>query len=118
LKTATFVEASRALGSSNWHIIFRHLLGNVLPLAFATIALYIPGAIITEAALSFLALGDPNTPSWGRMLYSANAFGAFQNLAWWWIIPPGIAITLISLSFVFIGTTLNEILNPKIRARR
>jgi ABC-type dipeptide/oligopeptide/nickel transport system permease subunit len=118
LKTATYVEASRALGSSNWHIIFRHLLGNVLPLAFATIALYIPGAIITEAALSFLALGDPNTPSWGRMLYSANAFGAFQNLAWWWIIPPGIAITLISLSFVFIGTTLNEILNPKIRSRR
>lgn len=118
LKTATFVEASRALGSSNWHIIFRHLLGNVLPLAFATIALYIPGAIMTEAALSFLALGDPNTPSWGRMLYSANAFGAFQHLAWWWIIPPGIAITLISLSFVFIGTTLNEILNPKIRARR
>ncbi|WP_455369765.1 ABC transporter permease [[Eubacterium] cellulosolvens] len=118
LKTATFVEASRALGSSNLHIIFRHLLGNVLPLAFATIALYIPGAIITEAALSFLALGDPNTPSWGRMLYSANAFGAFQNLAWWWIIPPGIAITLISLSFVFIGTTLNEILNPKIQARR
>jgi peptide/nickel transport system permease protein len=118
LKTATFVEASRALGSSNLHIIFRHLLGNVLPLAFATIALYIPGAIITEASLSFLALGDPNTPSWGRMLYSANAFGAFQHLAWWWIIPPGIAITLISLSFVFIGTTLNEILNPKIRARR
>lgn len=118
LKTATFVEASRALGSSNLHIIFRHLLGNVLPLAFATIALYIPGAVITEASLSFLALGDPNTPSWGRMLYSANAFGAFQHLAWWWIIPPGIAITLISLSFVFIGTTLNEILNPKIRARR
>jgi peptide/nickel transport system permease protein len=98
--------------------MIRHLLPNVLPLAYATIALYIPGAIITEAALSFLALGDPNTPSWGRIFYSANAFGAFQHLAWWWIMPPGIAITALSLSFVFIGTTMDEILNPKVRARR
>jgi peptide/nickel transport system permease protein len=118
LKTATFVEASRAIGSSSRWIILRHLLPNVLPLAYATIALYIPGAIITEAALSFLALGDPNTASWGRMFYSANAFGAFQNLAWWWIIPPGVAITFLSISFVFIGTTMDEILNPRIRARR
>ncbi len=118
LKTATFVEASRSIGSSDWHIILRHLLPNVLPLAYATVALYIPGAIITEAALSFLALGDPDTPSWGRMFYSANAFGAFQHLAWWWIVPPGIAITLLSLSFVFIGTTLDEVLNPRIRVRK
>ncbi|MEM3017533.1 MAG: ABC transporter permease [Candidatus Bathyarchaeia archaeon] len=118
LKTAAFVEASRAIGASDLHIILKHLLPNVLPLAYATVALYIPGAVITEAALSFLALGDPNTPSWGRIFYSANAFGAFQHLAWWWIIPPGVAITLLSISFVFIGTTLDEILNPKIRARR
>ena len=118
LKTVSFVEASRAIGSSSHFIIIRHLLPNVLPLAYATIALYIPGAVITEAALSFLALGDPNTSSWGRMFYSANAFGAFQHLAWWWIVPPGIAITLLSLSFVFIGTTLDEVLNPRIRARR
>ena len=118
LKTATFVEASRAIGSSSKHIMLRHLLPNVLPLAYATVALYIPGAVITEAALSFLALGDPNTPSWGRIFYSANAFGAFEHLAWWWIIPPGVAITLLSLSFVFIGSTLDEILNPRIRARK
>lgn len=118
LKTATFVEASRAIGSSSGHTMLRHLLPNVLPLAYATVALYIPGAVITEAALSFLALGDPNTPSWGRIFYSANAFGAFQHLAWWWIIPPGVAITLLSVSFVFIGTTLDEILNPRIRARK
>jgi peptide/nickel transport system permease protein len=118
LKTAAFVETSRALGASDLHIILKHLLPNVLPLAYATVALYIPGAVITEAALSFLALGDPNTPSWGRIFYSANAFGAFQSLAWWWIIPPGIAITLLSISFVFIGTTLDQILNPKIMARR
>jgi len=118
LKTATFVEAARALGASGSRIILKHLIPNVMPLAYATVALSIPGAIITETALSFLALGDPTTPSWGRMFYSANAFGAFRELAWWWIIPPGLAITLLSLSFVFIGHALDEIMNPKLRARR
>jgi peptide/nickel transport system permease protein len=118
LKTAAFIEASRAIGSSGIHIIFRHLLPNVLPLAYATVALSIPGAIMAEAALSFLALGDPDTPSWGRMFYSAHSFGAFQRLAWWWIVPPGLAITLLSLSFVFIGTTIDEVLNPRLRVVR
>jgi len=118
LKTVAYVEASKAIGSSSRHIVIRHLLPNVLPLAYATIALYIAGAVITEEALSFLAPGDHNIPSWGRMFYSADAFGAFQHLAWWWIIPPGIAIALLSHSFVFVGTTLDELLNPKIRARR
>jgi len=117
LKTATFVDAARAMGGSRLHIMIRHLTPNVLPYVYASIALAIPGFIITEAALSFLALGDPATPSWGRMFYTANAFGAFRTLAWWWIIPPGIAITLISLSFVFIGHTLDEILNPRLKAR-
>ncbi|MEM2921794.1 MAG: ABC transporter permease, partial [Candidatus Bathyarchaeia archaeon] len=118
LKTATFVEASRAMGGSRSHVMTRHLIPNVLPVVYASIALAIPGFIITEAALSFLALGDPAVPSWGRMFYTANAFGAFRMLAWWWIIPPGVAITLISLSFVFIGHALDEILNPRLRARR
>jgi peptide/nickel transport system permease protein len=118
LKTATFIEAAKALGASGSRIILRHLVPNVVPLAYATVALSIPGAIITEAALSFLALGDPTTPSWGRMFYSANAFGAFRELAWWWIVPPGIAITLLSMSFVFIGHALDEIINPRVRARR
>ncbi|MGQ9542573.1 MAG: ABC transporter permease [Candidatus Bathyarchaeia archaeon] len=118
LKTAAFIEASRSIGSSGSHIIMRHLLPNVLPLAYATVALSIPSAIMAEAALSFLALGDPDTPSWGRMFYSAHSFGAFQHLAWWWIVPPGVAITLLSLSFVFIGTTIDEVLNPRLRVRR
>ncbi|MEM3381901.1 MAG: ABC transporter permease [Candidatus Bathyarchaeia archaeon] len=118
LKTAAFIEASRAIGSSGSHIIFKHLLPNVLPLAYATVALSIPGAIMAEAALSFLALGDPDTPSWGRMFYSAHSFGAFQRLAWWWVVPPGVAITLLSLSFVFIGTTIDEVLNPRLRVVR
>ena len=118
LKESTFVEASKAMGSSSLHVIFTHIAPNVVPYMYAVIALSIPGFVVTEAALSFLALGDPSTPSWGRMFYTANAFGAFRSLAWWWIIPPGIAITLLSLSFVFIGHALDEVMNPRLRVRR
>lgn len=118
LKESTFVEASKAMGASSWHVAFKHIVLNVIPYMYAVIALSIPGFVVTEAALSFLALGDPSTPSWGRMFYTANAFGAFRSLAWWWIIPPGIAITMLSLSFVFIGHALDEVMNPRLRARR
>jgi peptide/nickel transport system permease protein len=118
LKEATFVEVSEVLGASKRHILFKHIIPNVLPYLYAVIALSIPGFVITEAALSFLALGDPSTPSWGRMFYTAKSFGAFSSLAWWWIIPPGIAITLLSLAFVFVGHALDEVMNPRLRARR
>ncbi|MEM3072280.1 MAG: ABC transporter permease [Candidatus Bathyarchaeia archaeon] len=118
LKETTFVEASKAMGSSPIHVIFTHIVPNVVPYMYAVIALSIPGFVVTEAALSFLALGDPAIPSWGRMFYTANAFGAFRILAWWWIIPPGVAITLLSLSFVFVGHALDEVMNPRLRARR
>ncbi len=118
LKEATFVEAAKAMGASRLHVVLKHIIPNVMPYIYAVIALSIPGFVITEAALSFLALGDPSTPSWGRMFYTAKAFGAFRALAWWWIIPPGIVITLLSLSFVFIGHALDEVMNPRLRARR
>lgn len=117
LKERTFVEASRALGASNKRIIFRQILPNVMPLVFATLVLSIPVAILTESALSFLGLGDPRISSWGRILYNAYSFGGFSKLAWWWILPPGLAITILSLSFVFIGHALDEILNPRLRKR-
>jgi peptide/nickel transport system permease protein len=88
-----------------------------MPLVFATLVLSIPGAILTESALSFLGLGDPRISSWGRILYNAYSFGGFSKLAWWWILPPGLAITILSLSFVFIGHALDEILNPRLRKR-
>jgi len=80
--------------------------------------LTVPTAIITEAALSFIGMGDPRLPSWGRMLNLAFRWGGFTRLAWWWIIPPGLAITLLSMSFVFVGHALDEVLNPRLRRRR
>ena len=118
LRERLFVEAAKAVGASDIYIIFRHILPQLTPLIYITLVLNVPGAILLEAALSFLNLGDPSVPSWGRMLYNARYSGAFFKLMWWWIIPPGIMITLLAMSFILIGQTLDEVFNPKLKARR
>jgi len=115
LKTKAFVEASRASGGGTWHIIRRHLVPNVITMAYTQLALTVPGAIVTEAALSFLGLGDPFLQTWGKMLHDVQYYGAITE--WWWAIPPGICIALLSMAFVFIGYAMDEILNPKLRGR-
>nr|MBO2477639.1 peptide ABC transporter permease [Bacillota bacterium] len=66
---------------------------------------------------SLLGFGDPRVPTWGRMLQNARSFGAFGELAWWWILPPGLALTLLAMAFVFIGNTLDDILNRRSNER-
>ena len=118
LKEAPFIVSAKASGASGGYIIFRHLVPNVLPIASASMILAIPGAIITEAALSFLGFGDPNTSTWGRMMYYARELGGFGKGAWWEWLPPGLSITLLCLGFVFIGHAVDEIVNPRLRRRR
>jgi peptide/nickel transport system permease protein len=117
LKTRPYVERSRALGASDWHLVTRHILPNVGPLIFANTVLTVAVAILYESTLSFLGLGDPLHTSWGTIL--ENAFGAGAPFAgnWWWVVPPGLAIVLVVLSFTMIGYALDDILNPKLRAR-
>lgn len=117
VKTRPYVERSRALGSSNWHLTTRHILPNVAPLIFANTVLTVAIAILSETTLSFLGLGDPLSISWGTILefaFSAGAAGAGQ---WWWLIPPGLAIVFVVLAFTLCGFALDEILNPKLRER-
>lgn len=115
LKTKAFVEASRASGGGTLHIIYRHLIPNVMTMAYTQLALTVPGAIVTEAALSFLGLGDPFLQTWGKMLHDVQYYGAIAE--WWWAVPPGICIALLSMAFVFIGYALDDIFNPKLRRR-
>jgi len=118
LRETSFIECARAVGASRFYIIMRHIVPNVLPVAFASLILSVPGAILFEAALSFLGFGDPRVPTWGKMLHHAYGFGAFTRLAWWWIIPPGLCITTLCLAFVFMGHSLDEVVNPRLRRRR
>jgi peptide/nickel transport system permease protein len=117
LKTRSYVERARALGASDWHLITRHIVPNVGPLVFANTVLIVAVAILSESTLSFLGLGDPLHTSWGTIL--ENAFGAGAPFAgdWWWIVPPGLAIVFVVLAFTMVGYALDDILNPKLRAR-
>ncbi len=116
-KNKAYVESARAIGASDTYIIFRHILPNVTPILFANITLGVVGAILSEAGLSFLGLTDPNTPSWGRMLADARSSGGFSNGAWWVVVFPGMMITALSLAFTFVGHTLDQVLNPRLRER-
>ncbi len=116
-KNKAYVESARAIGASDTYIMFRHILPNVTPILFANITLGVVGAILSEAALSFLGLTDPEDPSWGRMLADARSGGAFSTGAWWVVLFPGLMITLLSLSFTFVGHTLDQVLNPRLRER-
>lgn len=115
LKKRPFVERARAIGSRDLHIIIRHILPNVLPLATANAVLTISVAILSESFLSFIGLGDPTTISWGGMLSDAFNNNAMIIGAWWFVLLPGCALALLSLGFAFLGHALDEVSNPRLR---
>jgi len=115
IKEQTYVEAARALGASTGRIVFKHIVPQLLPYAFASIALSVPGAILSEAGLSFLGLTSNNMITWGQMLNAAQQNGATLNGYWWQVIPPGLAIAFVGLIFVLIGVALDTVLNPKLK---
>jgi len=115
IKTLQYVEASKLMGQKDYKIIFKHILPQLLPYAFASIAISVPGAITTEAGLSFLGLGDPTFPTWGQILHDASSYSAAARGMWWWILPPGIMIAVTGLAFVFMGQAMDGIINPKLR---
>lgn len=114
LKQRPFIEAARVAGASHMRIIFRHIMPNVLPLAFLYMTFRVTAAIIIEAALAFLGFGDPGTVSWGMMLQWVWKTGHMFK-ALYWLLPPGICISLITLSFYMIGRAMDEVLDPRLR---
>jgi peptide/nickel transport system permease protein len=112
-----YLERARALGGGHWHQMTRHVLPNVMPLVFANTTLTVAIAILSETTLSFLGLGDPLRVSWGSMLDAAFSNGAISTGAWWYLLPPGIAVVLVVLSFTLVGRALETVLNPRLRER-
>ena len=113
VKVEDYVEAARAIGNPPWRIALFHILPNILPALLVQATLSIAAAIIAEAALSFLGLGQqPPAPSWGSMLNSAQRF---LTNAPWMAVWPGLAIFLVVLSFNLIGDGLRDALDPKSR---
>ena len=115
LRERPFVKAAEVAGAGDWHIISRHLAPNVLPMTFLYGSFGIAWAILAEAGISFIGLGDPNTVSWGTMLQASRAYSALSFGAWWWFVPPGICIGLLVISGFLIGRGYEDITNPKLQ---
>lgn len=114
IKERQFVARARAIGAGHRHIIVRHILPQVMPLLVANTVLVVSTAIIVESGLAFLGLGDPTQPSWGTMINFAFDRNAISNGAWWFYLPPGLAIVWVALGCVLLGNVLEEMLNPRL----
>ncbi|WP_406274448.1 ABC transporter permease [Streptomyces sp. NBC_00191] len=118
VESRPYIERARALGGGHSHVMTRHVLPNVMPLVLAQTTLGISTAILTEATLAFLGLGDPAVVSWGGMLQDAREAGAVSSGHWWYLAPPGIAIALVALAFTLCGRAIEAVLNPKLGVAR
>ena len=104
-----YVDAARALGMSDAEIMFKEILPNIIPVITANMVMVITSAMLTEASLSFLGIGDPTSISWGKMLSTAFDNGAIIYEAWNWILPPGLFIATLGYSFMLIGNSFLDI---------
>lgn len=117
IESRPYIERSWALGAGDAHIIGKHVLPAVMPLVLANTTLTVGSAIISESTLAFLGLGDPSVISWGTMLKSALDTGAATGGYWWFVLPPGIAIVIVVLSFTLVGRAFEAVVNPTLRGR-
>lgn len=116
LRERVYVKRARAVGAGHSRIVLRHILPQVSPLLISLTVLTMAIAIFAETAIAFLGLGDPSLISWGKLIENAFQDGAVSVRAWNAIAPPGIAVALVILACTMIGRSLEDTLNPRLRA--
>jgi peptide/nickel transport system permease protein len=116
LRELGYMRAARVAGASHLRMLLVHVLPNVLPLTFLYVVFGAGAAVLTEASLSFLGLGDPFVVSWGQMLYFAFTTASIR-VAWWWVLPPALCVIAFMSGLYFIGRAYEEYLNPRLRRR-
>ena len=111
-----YIDAARIAGGGPFHIIFVHIVPNLLPLSFLYMMFTVTGAIFSEAVLSFLGLLDVRM-SWGLMIHTTESAGYLLQVTeyWWLIFPASLSITLLCSSFYLVGRSLDEVVNPRLR---
>lgn len=117
-RASGFVEAAVALGVSKMRIIARHIFPQVAPFVISQMIFFVPSAILAEAALSFLGLGDPTIPTWGQILELGFRTGGVFTGYWWWVLPPGLLIVITAMTFVLLALGMEPIINPRLRRMR
>lgn len=118
VRSGQLVEAAKALGASRGRIMLRHVFPQVAPFIVAQMIFFAPGAILAEASLSFLGLGDPSVPTWGQMLEQGFRTGALYVGYWWWVIPPGMLIVFTAIAFMLLALAMEPIVDPRLRRNR
>jgi peptide/nickel transport system permease protein len=118
VRSRDYVLAARASGEPAWRIVFVEILPNELPIIVSQFIFATIFAVLTQAGLAFLGLGDTNLLTWGNMLHFAENDQALQTGAWWWFIPPGLCIALVGAGLAMINFGLDEALNPRLRVFR
>jgi peptide/nickel transport system permease protein len=113
-----FVTAARTVGESSWRIIFFEILPNEIAIVASSFVGTFIYAALAEVALEFLGLGDVSVPSWGVILYWAQADGALISGAWWQFIPPGLCVALLCSGLAFVNFGIDEVANPALRKER
>jgi peptide/nickel transport system permease protein len=118
IKVKAYIDAARVAGGGDWHVIFRHIVPNVLPLTFLFMMFGVTEAIAIEATLSFFGL--LNVPmTWGVMINTAQTQGYLLSGTdyWWLLFPAGLAVSFLAFAFFIVGRGMDEVINPRLRAR-
>ena len=118
VKVKAYIEAAKVAGGNDWHIIFTHLVPNLLPLSFLFMMVTVTGAVFTEAVLSFLGILNIRM-SWGIMIQITQAAG-YLLISWkyWYLMfPAGVSISLLCSAFYLVGRAMDEVVNPRLRKR-
>jgi len=117
IKVRTYIEAARVAGGGHAHIIFNHIIPNLLPLSFLYMMFAVNSAIASEAVLSFFGLLNVRM-SWGLMIYTSSYSGYLLDFSKWWLIfPASVSISSLCAAFYLVGRALDEIVNPRLRKR-
>jgi peptide/nickel transport system permease protein len=118
VRNRDYVLAARASGEPAWRIVFVEILPNELPIIVSQFIFATIFAVLTQAGLAFLGLGDVNLLTWGNMLHFAQNDEALASGAWWWFIPPGLCIALLGAGLALINFGLDEVLDPRLKTYR
>lgn len=114
----SFVEGAKAIGASDFHVMSRHILPNVMPLVMVKFVTTSQHMLVMGVGLSFIGMWDTSTVDWGTMIQNAYSGGGVALGLWWWILPPGIAVVGISLALALIGYSFEEKFNPRVGVNR
>jgi peptide/nickel transport system permease protein len=116
LRSRDYVLASRVAGEKRWRVLAVEILPNLIPLLASQVVFAVIFAILGEAGLSYLGLGATGSFTWGTMLYYAQNALALRLGAWWWFVPPGLLLALFGAALSLINFSIDEYINPKLRA--